>query len=258
LAVAVAFQPAWRVAPVTAIMLLLTPLSQAMGPVSAAMQRMMEVGLGSLVAVSVALALAPRRARVNLSEAAQSALELLASLTTTLMAGLTVTRLPSAVEGLHAELRASIGRAETAAAEARRERIVAITPTFDPLPFCRALRRAHHDLVMLGRLTLSPLPPEASVAMARPGAAVGEAVSACFRSQALALGRRAPPPPAGLVFATIEMFTGAIAELRASGTTRSISDDGLARLFGLAFVIEQLGQDLAQMTERIAELADHP
>ena len=256
LAVATAFNPAWRVAPVTALILLLTPTSQAIGPVAAAIQRMLEVGLGSIVAVAVALLLAPTRSHADLTGAAKTALETMAQLMTALMAGLTRERDPHAVEGLHDAIRAAIARGETAADEARRERLVTMTAAADPAPLCRTLRRVHHDLIMVGRVSLTPWPAPVEARLAAPVAAVAQTVTRFLLAMATAIGRHAAPPPVIDEEGALAEFSDAVATLRGSGVAGDLPDDVLARLFGLSFALEQLRKDLGDLAERGAEFAE--
>ena len=62
LAAVVAFRPSYRVAPVTAAIVLLGYAGQT-GVVEAALDRVFEIGLGSVVALAVALLVSPSRAR---------------------------------------------------------------------------------------------------------------------------------------------------------------------------------------------------
>lgn len=256
LAVVTAFNPAWRVAPVTALILLLTPTSQVIGPVDAAIQRMLEVGLGSVIAVAVALVLAPARSRADLTDAARTALETLAALMTDLMAGLREARDPLAVEGLHEAVRAAIARAETAADEARRERLVTITAAPDPAPLCRTLRRVHHDLIMVGRVSLTPWPAPVEADLAGPVAAVTDTVTQFLVAMAAAIGRHAAPPPTAPEDGTLADFSQAVAALHASGAANALPEAVVARLFGLTFALEQLRKDLGDLVERARELAE--
>ena len=256
LAVVTAFNPAWRVAPVTALILLLTPTSQAIGPVTAAIQRMLEVGLGSVVAVAVALLLAPTRSHAALTGAAKTALETMAQLMAALMAGLTRARDPHAVEGLHDAIRAAIASAETAADEARRERLVTITTAPDPAPLCRTLRRVHHDLIMVGRVSLTPWPAAVEASLAGPVAAVTHTVTQFLLAMAVAIGRHAAPPPVIEEDGALADFSGAVAAQRVSGAASAFPEDVIARLFGLTFALEQLRKDLGDLAERATELAE--
>jgi len=255
LAVVTAFKPAYRIAPVTAIILLLTPTSLAVGPVTAALHRLMEVGLGSLVAVAVALLLVPARARTALTRAADSALAMMADLIVILMAGLTQARDPAAVAGLHERIRKAIAEAESAAGEARRERVISLTGAPDPAPLCRTLRRLHHDLTAVGRASVTPLPASVQEPVAAPAAEVAAAVAAFLRASGAELIRQAPAPSAAAAEQALGRFSAAVVHLRAGGLTRALPDEALARLFGLAFVLEQLGQDLNDLVDRVRELA---
>jgi len=255
LAVATAFRPAWRVAPVTAIILLLTPTSQLHGPVAAAVQRLMEIGLGSIVAVAVALLLAPGRAHGALARAAGTALEAMAELVPVLMAGLTRRRDPRAAEALHGRIRAAIAEAETAAGEARRERVVSLIAAIDPEPLCRTLRRLHHDLVTVGRATIAPLPDPAGAVLADPAARAARAVAGFLAQTGTAISRRGRAPAADEERGALDAFAAAVAGLRAAALTRDLPDDAVARLFGLTFALEQLGVNLGDLIGRADELA---
>jgi uncharacterized membrane protein YccC len=256
LAVATAFNPAWRVAPVTAIILLLTPTSQAHGPVYAAIQRMLEVGLGSIVAVLVAAVLAPGGSRQAVRSAAATALEAMAELLILLMNGLAQGADQAAVEALHAKIRAEIAKAEVAADETRRERIISLIAGSDPTPLCRTLRRLRHDLATIGRSTRNPLPSPIRERLTEPAAATADAMARFLRQSAAAIERASPPPSTAPEREALAGFAAAVAELRASGLARALSDEDVARLFGLAFGLEQLGQNLDDLTARVAELAD--
>src|SRR5947208_8073689 len=77
LAAVVAFRPGYRIAPVTAVIVLLAYTNQT-GVVEAAFDRVFEIGLGSVVALAVALVVAPARAQDLLSAAGRDALALMA------------------------------------------------------------------------------------------------------------------------------------------------------------------------------------
>ncbi|HEY7853192.1 MAG TPA: FUSC family protein [Caulobacteraceae bacterium] len=253
LAVATAFNPAWRVAPVTAIILLLTPSVQNAGPVAAAISRMLEVGVGSIVAVIVTLALAPSRATSNLGQAVASALEAMAELVGVLMRGLAGQRPPEQVEALHDRIRAAIALADAAAGEVHRERFVSLTGAFDPAPLGRTLRRVYHDLIIVQRATAAPL-PEAE-RLEEPGSEFADRAADLLRGLADAIVHRTAPPSATAENDARARFIEAVAQLRSSGATRALPDEAVARFFGLAFALEQLGVNLDDLIERVGELA---
>ncbi len=256
LAVAMAFNPAWRIAPVTAIILLLTPTSLAHGPVYAAIQRMLEVGLGSLVAVLVAVVLAPGGSRQAVRAAAATALNTMAELLTLLMGDLARPADRARIETLHARIRAEIAKAEVAADESRRERVISLIAGSDPTPLCRTLRRLRHDLAAIGRSASEPLPGPVRDPLAKPATAVAQAMAQFMRETALAIGAASSPPSARHERQALANFAAAVAGLRASGVARALSDEDVARLFGLTFSLEQLGQNLDDLAERAGELAE--
>ena len=57
-----ALRPGYRVAPLTAVIVLLTPGAQQLGPLGSAFYRILEITLGSLVGLVVSLVIVPARA----------------------------------------------------------------------------------------------------------------------------------------------------------------------------------------------------
>ncbi|MGB7835598.1 MAG: FUSC family protein, partial [Xanthobacteraceae bacterium] len=55
-------RPNYRIAPLTAVIVLLTPGAQELGPLASAYNRILEISLGSIVGLGVALLLMPARA----------------------------------------------------------------------------------------------------------------------------------------------------------------------------------------------------
>jgi uncharacterized membrane protein YccC len=254
LAVATAFNPAWRIAPVTAIILLLAPSGQAVGPVAAAFSRMLEVGIGSIVAVVVAMTLAPSRATSNLAAAAGAALTAMAELIEAVMAGLTEARDPESLEPLYARIRVAMSEADAAAAEVARERFLTLAPALDPAPLCRTLRRLYHDLIMAARATTAPLPDEAARRLEASAVQVSRGVAGLMREASHALTNRPDPPNSESMRRALTEFTEAIAGLRSSGATRGLPDEAVARLFGLTFALDQMGANLDDLIARVREL----
>src|SRR5262249_50342319 len=75
-----AFRPGLRLAAVTAIIVLLGDISQAAGALSSAIDRMIEMGLGSVIGFAVSLFVLPTRAHAQLMQDAARLLDLLAEL----------------------------------------------------------------------------------------------------------------------------------------------------------------------------------
>ena len=58
-----ALRPNYRIAPLTAVIVLLTPGAQQLGPLGSAFYRIFEITLGSVVGLGVSLVLLPARAQ---------------------------------------------------------------------------------------------------------------------------------------------------------------------------------------------------
>jgi hypothetical protein len=131
----------YRVAPVTAIIVLLVPHGDA-GPVQAAIERLIEIALGCAVALGVAFAITPSRAHRLLSAAAADTLTPMREQTLLLLAGITEPVHPAAVLALNDRIRGAIERCVAAAADAAHERnsYLTIAPRSGP---ARAQPSAH-------------------------------------------------------------------------------------------------------------------
>jgi uncharacterized membrane protein YccC len=250
-----ALKPAYRVAPITAVILLLTPTSQETGPLFSALDRVLEIGLGSIVALGVALFFLPARAHGLVTGSAATALESMAKLVVLLLAERDPPPDPHEIQDLQDRIRKAIIRAETAADEASRERAHYLTDAPDPEPLCRTLRRLRSDLIMIARTAVAPLPEPVRARLAGPALEAGEAIAAFLRDTAAALTRDAPAPSGDLVERALAEYAAAMTELRREGLTRDLSDEAVGRIFGLAFALEQLLRDLGDLRDRAQELA---
>ena len=163
LAYLAAINPMFRVAPVTALIVMLPIYGYAGNPLASAFDRVIEITIGNIVALAVAFVILPTRAHSQLREAAAKVASLNADLMDRLIDGLTNDLGRQGVPPLHARIRAALKLAETAADEAARERKMKVSDERDPEPVIRTLYRVRHDLVMVGRAAVKPL-PEAIIA----------------------------------------------------------------------------------------------
>src|SRR6202030_667627 len=115
------------------------------------LDRVFEIGLGSVIALGVAVAVMPARAHLLLFAAARDALAAMREQVTLLLGGIEAPRDPAAVLSLPHRIRAAIECANTVAAEVTRERVSRLADTPDPEPLVRGLRRLSHDLVTISR-----------------------------------------------------------------------------------------------------------
>jgi len=254
LAVVAAINPAYRVAPATAVIIVLAPVTQADGAVQAAIQRTLGVGLGSIVALAVALLVLPERARGHLARAAGAALETMAKLALVLKDGVARGVDQAVTQALHDRLRAQIGQAEAAAAEALRERRTYLAAGPDPEPLCRTLRRLRSDLMMIAQAESAPAPPPILEALAGPAAGALAAAAALMDDVAAAITHSAAPPSAAELDGALDAYAAAVAAMRRSGATRNLPDETVGRIFGLAFAAQDLRRNLHDLLDRAAEM----
>jgi hypothetical protein len=163
-----------------------------------------------------------------------------------------------ALQAAHDRIRVCIGKAETAADEALRERASFLTSAADPAPICRALRRLRHDLAILGRALSEPLPEAASAILLPPCQEAAAAVSALFTAAAAAIAKGQPPGSLAALDAAFDAQAHAVTEMRRRRVLHGLPDDDLTRIFGLGFALEQLHRDLRDLADRGAELAGPP
>jgi uncharacterized membrane protein YccC len=255
LAAVAAFQPSYRIAPVTAAIVLLANSSPA-GVVDAALERVLEIGLGSVIALGVALLVSPARAQDLLCAAGRDALARMADQVELLLGGGTEPPDPAAVQALHDRIRMTIERAAAIADEAARERRSYITDAPDPEPLVRTLRRLSHDLVIIARALTRPLPEPAAARLASPALAVAGTLAAALNDIGRALASRSAPPDLTALSDAMASFEAVLAALRREGLTRELPEEAVERIFGVAFGLEQIGRNLGELAGRVGELAD--
>jgi len=255
LALLTAFRPTYRVAPITAVILLLTPSLEAAGPLFSAERRLMEIGIGSLVALAVAIFVLPARAHTVLARVGGRAAALMADLleaSAEVMAG----KPPSAaIPSLHAAIRKALAEAEAAADEAVRERRNYLATGGDPRPLCRTLRRLLNDLSMIGRTVSGPEPGPACAELDRTTLNAAAAIAAFLRACGQAITDGGPAPSLDDVEARLREQADAVAGLRRAGATRDLSGEAVSRIFGRAFGFQQLQHNLQDLADRADELA---
>jgi hypothetical protein len=150
-----------------------------------------------------------------------------------------------------------MARLETIADEARRERVPYFSTEPDLKPLLRTLLRLRHDLVIIGRSAVQPL-PEVFRKRLCPSIERIAGNAAAFAEgcgEALLSGRS---PPLHEFEAALAAYEAEIAAMRAEGLTRSLSGESIERLFGQGFALEQLHQDLKDLSRWVADFAQAP
>jgi uncharacterized membrane protein YccC len=239
-----AFKPSYRVAPLTAVILLLGSAGTTEGPFLAAALRTIEVSLGGLVGMAVSLLLLPARAHALLGEAANRVLQRLAQLLTDLIAGLIAPSDASAILARNDEVRLALTALENISDEAARERRNYLSEDSDPEPVTRTLRRLRHDLVLIGRVAAQPLPPAVRERLALPLTELATVAAEFLRGIGRAFATRDPPPSFDALTAAMARVLAEIEEVKGEET-----------LIALRFAFEQLQRNLKDLTRRAQEFA---
>ena len=159
-----AIVPSFSAATFTGVLVLLLPGFAHVGPIESAVDRVLEVGVGGVTALAVSLLVFPARAHSFAIEAAARTLDLMAGSLPELFAGFVRPHDAAAIGRIQDSIGQLVARTEAIAAEARHERIVFLAAAPDQAPLLRTLLRLRHDLVIIGRAAVEPLPGNPPVA----------------------------------------------------------------------------------------------
>ena len=159
LALIAAMRQSLTAAPITAAIVLLVPTFTQATPIASAVDRVLEVTLGAITGLTISFVLFPSSAYGLAIEAAARMLERLAAAVGELMAGLKDALDVDALHRIQDGIGESLIQLNLVGAEAERERAVRVSSAPDTGPLLRTLLRLRHDLVMIGRAAVAPLPP---------------------------------------------------------------------------------------------------
>jgi uncharacterized membrane protein YccC len=263
LALIAATKPNLSTAPITAIIVLLVPTITHASPAASAVDRVLEVALGACTGLAVSLLLWPATSHRVVTEAAAGTLQRMASALDELLAGLirrndTVGLDAGELQRIQDRLGAALAHLNVVGAEAERERAARLAAGPDTGPLLRTLLRLRHDLVIIGRAIVSPLPDPVGVRLAPPLGRAGAAFAAYLRASASALLARQPPPSLADVETALDIYTAEIAALRRDGSTRNLTDTTAERFFALGFALEQMRNNCNDLERCVAVWAGRP
>jgi fusaric acid resistance family protein len=187
LAFIAAINPSLNAATVTAVIVLLVPTMSHGNPLDSAIDRVLEVTVGAVTGLLVSFFVLPSRAHNQIRVNAARALELIAAALAELLAGLTRGLDNDALHQIQDGIGAALVGLNATGAEAERERAAHLASGPDTGPLLRTISRLRHDLVMIGRASVVPLPSELQARLAAPLAKVSDAIASYLRSMAAAL-----------------------------------------------------------------------
>lgn len=256
LAFIAAINPSLNVAPVTAIIVLLLPLMNHNTPLESAIDRVLEVTVGAITGLMVSFIVLPSRAHSQVRANAAQALDLIATALTELLAALTRGRDNETLHRLQDGIGHAITSLQAIGAEAERERAAHLSKGPDTGPLLRTTLRLRHDLVMIGRSTVVPLPSPLQIRLAGPLARVSDAMAKFLHSTAVALRSGTGAPAIYPVQTALKLYGEEVAKLRQEGLTRGLPGDMAERFFAIGFSLEQMRQNLRDLERCVSEWAE--
>jgi uncharacterized membrane protein YccC len=258
LAFIAALNPSLNAATVTAVIVLLVPTMNHANPLDSAIDRVLEVTVGAVAGLLASFFVLPSRAHSQIRVSAARALELIAAALSELLAGLTRGRDNDVLHQIQDGIGAALVGLNATGAEAERERAAHLSSGPDTGPLLRTILRLRHDVVMIGRATVVPLPFELQIRLAAPLAKVSDAIVAYLRAIADALRTGVGAPAIWPVQAALQDYAAEVATLRSEGLTRGLPGDVAERFFALGFSLEQMRQNLKDLERCVAEWSETP
>jgi uncharacterized membrane protein YccC len=255
LAFVAALNPSFRVAPFSAVLVLLLSGQFGEGPIGSAFARISEVALGGAVAVAVSLLVFPERAHRLGIKAAVRILQELARSVPDLLAGFTRPLDPGENRRRQDEIGRALAGFQAIAEEVKHEPFARFIAEPDPGPLSRTLLRLRHDLVLIGRAAATPLPDSIAQRLAPLLDSLGTAASDFLHQCATALSQRHPPPALETMEAALQDYTSDVSALRSEGITRTLATDEAERLFALGFALEELHGNFRDLERCVKDYA---
>ena len=142
--------------------------------------------------------------------------------------------------------------------EAERERAAHLSSGPDTGPLLRTIQRLRHDVVMIGRASVVPLPANVQARLARPLSDVSNAISDYMRAAAATLQNGSGAVDIQPVDAALQAYAAEVASLRSEGLIRGVPVDVAERFFALGFSLEQMRQNLNDLDRCHADWCAKP
>jgi len=253
-----AFNPNFRVAPFSAVLVLLLAGQFGEGPIESAITRTSEVALGGIIAVIVSLLVFPERALQLRLKAAVGLLRRFARDLPQLVAGCIGGLDPAENSRIQNDIGAAVADFQQITTEAQHEQMITLAAQPDPGPLSRTMLRLRHDLVTIGRASIKPLPETLRSRLGAPLMRVGAAASEFIDASATALNKRNAPPSLDAFEAALAAYIAEVEAARSEGLTAPLTANEVEPLFALGFTLEQLRQNFIDLQRCVRDYARRP
>lgn len=272
LAMLAARYPSFRIAPVTAAILLISAPSHADTLISA-LHRVAEISLGCVIGIAVSLLIAPSRAETRLRNEASHALSLMANLITMELEG------PGGPEGkaddeaitaTSEDIYGSFSKIEKLTKETHEEHATRLARrSFDTNRFLRCLHRLRTTAFFLRRVTGLSWPTAIGDTLAGPTKAVTQATYDYLTALGPAVAAGALPPSLDEFQSSFDQFaTAAESAARLAHDATRTQDSGfnearhaegehaVAFVSAFSFALEQVRFSIEELVECVKEMSD--
>ena len=243
-----------NVVPVSAIIVLLMPaLSSHRDPLHAAIDRILEVSVGAVIGLLVALLVAPSSAHRQTREAAARLLEEMAQALADLVTGVLDGMPADALNQVQDRIGARVIALDTVGGEAESERSALLSSGAETRSLRRTLLRLRHDLVFLGRAVGLPWNDDMRARLRPPLDTVVAAGATYLRGCAGALRQGGEPPAIEPFKRALAAYDLEVQRLRHEGSMMGLSGDAAERFFAATFALEQMSRNLGDLERVVGE-----
>jgi uncharacterized membrane protein YccC len=253
-----AINPSLSTATVTAVIVLLVPAMNHTNPLDSTIDRLLEVAVGAVTGLVASYLVLPSRAISQIRINSAQLLELLAAAFAELLAGLTRGLDNDALHRIQDGIGTAMASLHATGLEAERERATHLSSGPDTGPLLRTIQRLRHDVVMIGRASVVPLPANVQARLARPLSDVSNAIVGYMNNAAAALRNGRGAADIQPVDAALQAYAAEVAALRTDGLIRGVPVDVAERFFALGFSLEQMRQNLRDLDRCCADWREEP
>lgn len=253
LALLAAHRPGFRIAPITAAIVLLGGSGLGPGPLDLAFERMAGIGVGSGIGLLVSVLVLPARASRSVIDTAERLVDLMGAQVRALASGGAPCQEVLSLNA--AEIRENLVRLESLVEDAAHERRARLAGAPDGQRLLRTLRRVRHDINMLRRGAREGGEDAVHDCAAAPWRIAADSAASSLRTIGQVLAGQQPPEGLDSLAAEAQAYRAALEEMRRSRATEALSTAELGRLFGIGFAFDQLRRDLHDLGEIAGQIA---